>query len=200
MKVKKRPLLHAPIPSPYASQQKQKVVYLGSNTPFMAAFKKVKQLLYHVEKRELQSALTGKGLQDKSGRRLQQILASRIDSEPVLVKATGKAIEKALNLALFLQKQNVYHVMVTTGTVNAVDDLVAPVKPIAETMEEDMHSTEAADDRMDTTTDEHNTKSESANHLDASRVLVEPLDPRIAELPDARIRKTSMIQLTVSLN
>lgn len=165
----------------------------------MAAFKKVKQLLYHVEKRELQSALTGKGLQDKSDRRLRQILASRTESEPVLVKATGKAIEKALNLALFLQKQKIYHVKITTGTVSAVDDLVASVEPIAETTEEDMHSTEAADDRMDTTTDENNTKSESANHPDVPHVLVEPPDSRTAELPDARIRKTSMIQLTVSL-
>ncbi len=45
--------------------------------------------------------------------------------EEVFIKATNRAIEKALNLALFFQNaKEGYHVSVRTGTVRTVDDVV----------------------------------------------------------------------------
>lgn len=45
--------------------------------------------------------------------------------EEVLVKATGKAIEKALQVALFFQGQDDCVVRLRTGSVSAIDDVVA---------------------------------------------------------------------------
>jgi ribonuclease P/MRP protein subunit POP7 len=44
--------------------------------------------------------------------------------EEVLVKATGKAIEKALRVALFFQEQEDCLVRLRTGSVGAVDDIL----------------------------------------------------------------------------
>ena len=46
-------------------------------------------------------------------------------SEEVLVKATGKAIEKALQVALYFQAQKDCMVKLKTGSVGAVDDVIA---------------------------------------------------------------------------
>lgn len=43
--------------------------------------------------------------------------------EEVTVKATGRAIEKALNVALWFQKQDDCKVVLRTGEVGAVDDI-----------------------------------------------------------------------------
>jgi ribonuclease P/MRP protein subunit POP7 len=45
--------------------------------------------------------------------------------EEVLVKATGKAIEKALQVALHFQAQEDCTVKLRTGSVGAVDDVIA---------------------------------------------------------------------------
>jgi ribonuclease P/MRP protein subunit POP7 len=44
----------------------------------------------------------------------------------VLVKATGKAIDNALRVALFFTAQDGYSVRLGTGSVGAVDDIVVP--------------------------------------------------------------------------
>ncbi len=43
--------------------------------------------------------------------------------EEVAVKATGKAIERALNVALYFQKQEDCKVVIKTATAGAVDDV-----------------------------------------------------------------------------
>lgn len=46
--------------------------------------------------------------------------------DDVVLKATGKAISKALGLALWFQQRDEYKVRIETGTVGAIDDIVAP--------------------------------------------------------------------------
>ena len=46
------------------------------------------------------------------------------ESEAVILKATNMAIEKALNLAQFFQRQEGLSVQLRTGTVGVVDDIV----------------------------------------------------------------------------
>ena len=48
------------------------------------------------------------------------------EGEEVLVKGTGKAIEKALRVALFFQGQQDCVVRLRTGSVGAVDDVSVP--------------------------------------------------------------------------
>lgn len=54
-------------------------------------------------------ASTGKGREGKQ--------------EEVTVKATGRAIERALNVALWFQKQDDCKIVLRTGEVGAVDDV-----------------------------------------------------------------------------
>jgi ribonuclease P/MRP protein subunit POP7 len=44
--------------------------------------------------------------------------------EEVLLKATGKAIEKLLGLVVYFQEQDDVKVVVRTGSVGAVDDIL----------------------------------------------------------------------------
>src|SRR4051812_43443197 len=61
-RIEKRPLLHPPIASPYVGRQVQKVVYVSSNTPFISAVKRVRNLLDQVDKRAMGKVdLLGKG-------------------------------------------------------------------------------------------------------------------------------------------
>jgi len=56
-------------------------------------------------------------------------------NEEVLIKGTGRAIEKVLNLAVWFQKQADCRVSIVTGSVGAVDDIEEdPVEQEAETV------------------------------------------------------------------
>lgn len=122
LKVEKRPILHAPIASARAGRSQQKVIYVSSKTPFMSAFKRLVHLLYHVDKRNIQSSLSR---QRRVHGKLLTVDPSKPDeNEEVILKATGKAIEKALSLALFIQSKDAYSVIIRTSTVEAIDDVV----------------------------------------------------------------------------
>lgn len=127
---RKRPILHPPIPSPYAGADKPKIVYISTKTPFISAVKRVQKLISLAEKR-----VTGKfDLVNGTGSDRQKLKAlyanaaapskKQKESEAVILKATNMAIEKALNLAQFFQRQEGLSVQLRTGTVGVVDDIV----------------------------------------------------------------------------
>ncbi|KAJ5492580.1 hypothetical protein N7539_001326 [Penicillium diatomitis] len=123
-KVEKRPIPHPPVASPYAGAAVPKIVYVSSNTPFMSAVKRVQKLLRQAEKR----ATSKIGLDD--GRKSEQQKLAELAKvtekrEEVFVKATGRAIEKALNVGKwFEEKEAEYIVRTKTGSVLVVDDIV----------------------------------------------------------------------------
>lgn len=138
-RVQKRPLLHPPIASPYKNQDTPKIVYVSSRTPFMSAVKRVRSLLGHADKRATQSALSQKRKQ-----RADPIMTAALASidkdnapEEVVIKATGKAIEKATELALYFQQQQDYRITLRTGTVDAVDDIVEQACPKRQKVEDE---------------------------------------------------------------
>lgn len=115
------------------------MVYVSSKTPFMSAVKRVQKLLKLVDKRETQAATahvqnTKKRKYGSSGDdmgdigRIAAILAENKTKdegkEGIVLKATGKAIEKALNLALWFQQREEYRVTIKTSSVGAIDDIV----------------------------------------------------------------------------
>ncbi|KAI9715220.1 MAG: hypothetical protein M1828_000918 [Chrysothrix sp. TS-e1954] len=120
--IHKRPLIRPVLPSPFSSAAHQKTVYVGTKTPFMSAFKRVQKLLDHIEKREMQSTLAK---QTKGGKvKLRNEVVESGKGETVQVKASGKAIEKALGLGLFMQGIERYSVQVGTESVDAIDDII----------------------------------------------------------------------------
>lgn len=166
--MQKRPLLHPPISSPYNGRQSAKVVYISSKTPFMSAMKRVKQLLKYVDKRSMQSVLSSRGKNSST-----PATTSDEKAEEVLIKATGKAIDKALNLALYFQGQQDCAVRINTGSVNAIDDLI--------------QTAELSGVDQEVEAEEEGQTSERTGETIA------------ADLPEARIRHASMIEIFVSL-
>jgi ribonuclease P/MRP protein subunit POP7 len=124
--VERRPLTHAPIASPFSGAGVQKVVYVSRNTPIMAAVKRVKKLLLHVEKRALQGVDLTK---DRNGMRKLADANEKLGKagEEVLVKASGRAMEQALRVGEWFRNREeelACKVEVRTGSVQAVDDIV----------------------------------------------------------------------------
>ena len=86
----------------------------------MSAVKRVRKLLSNSEKRQMQS--------DYARLKKRRLTAPQepnkgTHTEEVCVKAIGKAIEKALQIALFLQEQDDLEISLRTGSVTAVDDI-----------------------------------------------------------------------------
>ncbi|CZT10887.1 related to POP7 Nuclear RNase P subunit [Rhynchosporium graminicola] len=127
-KISKRPLLHAPISSPRTSSSTQKIVYVSSSSPFISVVKRVRTYLDQIESRS-----AGKLSLDGGERRLLKGIERGINStagegkrdEEVVVKGTGKAIEKVVRLAAWWGAQSDVKVVVRTGSVGAVDDIVS---------------------------------------------------------------------------
>ncbi|KAF2220369.1 Rpp20 subunit of nuclear RNase MRP and P-domain-containing protein [Elsinoe ampelina] len=143
----KRPLLRPPLPSPYSSSQK--IVYVSPSTPFMSATKRVVKLLDKADKRATQSALdtvrkrsrdhrfqkgraqaqedhAGQGELDEAARK-----AGEEEGGEVVVKGTGRAIEKALGVGSWFQQRDGYKVRIKTGSIGAVDDVVETEEALA---------------------------------------------------------------------
>ncbi|KAJ5386169.1 hypothetical protein N7509_008710 [Penicillium cosmopolitanum] len=121
-KVEKRPIPHAPVASPYAGPSVPKVVYVSSNTPFMSAVKRVQKLLRQAEKRAT-AKISLEDTRKTEKQKLAELANSAEQREEVFVKATGRAIEKVLNVGKwFEEKESEYSVRVNTGSVLVVDD------------------------------------------------------------------------------
>lgn len=132
----KRPLARPPLASAYAGKQQPKVVYISSKTHFMSAVKRIDKLLNHSEKRAVQSATSkarsASKIHAKDRRRTQEddeivqiakVLSEDRSIEPVIAKATGKAISKAMQIGLWFQQRQQYDVQLRTASIHAIDDV-----------------------------------------------------------------------------
>jgi ribonuclease P/MRP protein subunit POP7 len=125
--VKRKPLLHPAIPSPYASAENAKVVYVKYSTPFMSAVHRVQRLLLEVEKRGSQS-IADRVREIKGDRILAAASASpsEVYKEEITIKGSGRAIEKVMNLAAWFGQRETelgIQLRLATGTVSAIDDI-----------------------------------------------------------------------------
>ncbi|KAH8692955.1 Rpp20 subunit of nuclear RNase MRP and P-domain-containing protein [Talaromyces proteolyticus] len=230
-RVQKRPIPHAPVASPYAGTDVPKIVYVGSKTPFMSAIKRVQKLLRHAErrvmtplidekerkrrhaqqrKRESKAASSGSGAEEQERKVLEECL-KKLRLEKVLVKATGKAMEKAVRVGRwFEEKTEEYEVAVRTGSVCVVDDIVR------EEVEEEEEEDDTADDREEddntVTVDGKNEQSdktkptESKNQLrrrrKRERVRQQKVEASLdedGEPPESRTRWVNMVEISVNL-
>jgi ribonuclease P/MRP protein subunit POP7 len=162
--VQRRPIIHPAVASPLAGASVQKVVYVSSKTPFMSAVKRVKKFLGHVEKRATQSVnLVERGHGDGMRKLVEAGDKIAKDKEEVLVKASGKAITKALNVGEWFsnkEKDILCHVEVRSGSTSVVDDVVE-VK------------FEFEDDGDDAEKDEEEPVEQSSTELEAGETTME---------------------------
>ncbi|KAI5295671.1 phosphatidylethanolamine N-methyltransferase [Ascosphaera acerosa] len=123
-RISKRPIPHAPPANPFAGSSAAKIVYVSSRTPFMSAVKRVQKLLRHAEARATARIQLGKQVSEQE--RLKQLARAGdlLAQQPVYVKATGRAIEKVVNIGKWFGERSEYTVTTKTGSVLVVDDIV----------------------------------------------------------------------------
>jgi ribonuclease P/MRP protein subunit POP7 len=207
--ITKRPLLRPAIVSPYASSSAQKVVYISTRTPFMSAVKRVEKLLRLADKRDVQTATTHaqknkrKRRRDDDGAEDEVVAVARgveeererkrraggVSGEEVLVKGTGKAVSKVMEVgAWFLQRESEFVVRIRTGSVGAVDDVEVPEGP--EGGDED------GGEKMDVDQAQSGAESEKPT-MDGDDAAGK--EKEAEAVSGARVRYLSVLEVTVSL-
>jgi ribonuclease P/MRP protein subunit POP7 len=205
----KRPLMRPAIVSPYASSSAQKVVYVSARTPFMSAIKRVEKLLRLADKRDLQAATThaqknkrkrrrdddggedevvavARGVEEEKERKRR---AGGVGGEEVVVKGTGKAISKAMEIgSWFLQREKEFVVRIRTGSVGAVDDVEVP---------ED--EAEDGEDKMDVDQAQAGAGAESEKAATNGDDAGAGEEKEAKAVSGARVRYLSVLEVAVSL-
>jgi ribonuclease P/MRP protein subunit POP7 len=212
--ITKRPILHPAIPSPYAGSSAKKVVYVTAKTPFISAVKRVHGLLQHAQDRTTQGERTKRRNQEGTGRGGRQLLRNLVtaeigprpghnqiqadDGEEVSIKATGKAIERALSLATWFQGQDGYNVMIKTGSVGAIDDIELPDRGDMNVQSDSVHRgrkrkrEEEGAPQQDTRQEPHKTmeKTGDGDKMDDSVPIEAGTREQHAETQDERVLDT----------
>ncbi len=115
---------------------------MSPKTPFISAVKRVRKLLSHVDERS-----TGKldliGAEGSDKQKLKRLSESVTPStgkapEEVILKATGRATEKVLGLALFFQGQDDCTVRLRTSSQGVIDDIIESTDPTSANGAEDV--------------------------------------------------------------
>ncbi|KAL4888250.1 Rpp20 subunit of nuclear RNase MRP and P-domain-containing protein [Aspergillus ambiguus] len=209
-RVHKRPIPHAPVASPYAGASVPKIVYVSSNSPFMSAVKRVQKLLRQAEKRATAAVDLSDG-KKRDAQKLSQIARGHdaLRREEVFVKATGRAIEKALSVGRwFEQHGGEYAVTVKTGSVLVVDDVEEDAEAKRKALEE-VEKLQKEEQQQVPPEGESGISLEASHETDAAAVSKSAARKRKramnavvsngdTELPESRTRWVNMVEIAVS--
>jgi ribonuclease P/MRP protein subunit POP7 len=158
----------------------------------MSAVKRIQKLLAQAEKR----ATANINLEDtrKSEKEILDELSQVSEKrEEVFVKATGRAIEKALNIGKWFEQKAVeYTVRVNTGSVLVVDDVVEDEeKKEKEQQEQQEAQSETGQSGNGSKTESKSTATKRKRHNHSTE--------NDDELPESRTRWIKMVEIAVSL-
>ncbi|KAJ5608893.1 hypothetical protein N7528_009460 [Penicillium herquei] len=166
----------------------------------MSAVKRVQKLLRHAEKR----ATANINLEDTrktEQQKLAELAKAAENREEVFMKATGRAIEKALKVGKwFEEKQTEYAVRVKTGSVLVVDDIVEDEEKKERDIEKKQRQEEknqTAGEVVDSEKQNKATKTQAKKRKRETPVEADDADD--AELPETRTRWIKMVEVAVSL-
>ena len=172
---------------------------MSATTPFISAVKRVRKLLAQAEKRSLGAVglIGGKGTDHQKIR----TIAKRVkEPEEVTLKATNRAIEKALGLAIFFQGQEDCRVRVGTGSVNVVDDILEVEAEASEVGAVTSSKPEVCGGEK--SQDVNTSRDVQAKHIkvatDGPNNSFEDKNEDV-ELPETQIRKMSFVDIRISL-
>ncbi|KAH7078214.1 Rpp20 subunit of nuclear RNase MRP and P-domain-containing protein [Paraphoma chrysanthemicola] len=137
--ISRRPLLHPAIPNPFSAASSPKIMYIKASTPYVPALKRIRHLLEEITKREKQSLAARMKMKRKDGNLRAADVERSIaedkarsggvsstkegEKEKVYLKATGRAIPRALELGVAFQAEAECVVRVEMGSVKAIDDI-----------------------------------------------------------------------------
>jgi ribonuclease P/MRP protein subunit POP7 len=160
----------------------------------MSAVKRIQKLLAQAEKR----ATANINLEDtrKSEKQILEELSKVSEKrEEVFVKATGRAIEKALNVGKWFEEKTVeYTVRVNTGSVLVVDDIVED----EEKKEKRQQKQQQQEEQSETGQSGADSKTESKTTV-TKRKRQGCSTENDDELPESRTRWIKMVEIAVSL-
>ncbi|KAJ9210956.1 hypothetical protein DTO166G4_7453 [Paecilomyces variotii] len=209
-RVQKRPIPHPPVASPYAGSSVPKVIYVGTNTPFMSVVKRVQKMLRHAEKRATAGVDLGNNkISEKE--KLARLAKGQetLRKEEVFIKATGRAIERALSVGRwFEEKEEEYEVRVKTGTVLVVDDIVEDEEAKRKEMEKEKIGEESGGDgkKDGTAIGEDATRPAESEAAAPSKQPSKKRKRRAkaavsgdVELPESRTRWVNMVEIAITL-
>ncbi|KAF2709655.1 hypothetical protein K504DRAFT_432453 [Pleomassaria siparia CBS 279.74] len=193
-----RPLHRPALPTPFSSSTSPKTVYITKSTPFIPCVKRVRSLLDHIASRAQQSALSVSKTQLQANGRLDPRQVERSiaeaagkrdaddgDREEVYLKASGKAIHRALEIGVYFQKEADCRVRVEIGSVRAIDDI-----ELGEKEEEEEDADEMEVDGGEGAED----KAKEVKKSNRRRRSM-----RDEDVPETRIRTLSVVTVAISL-
>lgn len=163
----------------------------------MSAVKRVQKLLRQAEKR----ATANVKLDDvrKTEKQIQaELVKAGEEREEVFVKATGKAIEKALNVGKwFEEKEAEYAVRVNTGSVLVVDDVVEDEEKKERELKKQLQQRQQRQkqDGKDGSDSAYLASKDSTK----KRKRETPTASEDIELPESRTRWIKVVEVAVSL-
>lgn len=163
----------------------------------MSAVKRVQKLLRQAEKRATAS-ISLEDTQKTEKQKLAELAKAANTREEVFVKATGKAIEKALNVGKwFEEKEAEYTARVTTGSVLVVDDVTED----EDKKEGEMRKQERQERAKDAAGQKESVTSEEPASKDSAKKRKREVAkvPEEAELPETRTRWIKMVEVAISL-
>ncbi|OJJ51370.1 hypothetical protein ASPZODRAFT_138471 [Penicilliopsis zonata CBS 506.65] len=208
-RIQKRPIPHAPVASPYAGANVPKIVYVSSNSPFMSVVKRVQKLLRQAEKRATSSiGLTDSKVSEKEKLARLARGQEQLAREEIFVKATGRAVEKALGVGKWFEEKTAeYTVRYETGSVLVVDDIVEDEQAKQKLIDKEMLQTksETAEPQTETSggaKEEEEEEEEEESNAQGSRKKKKRKHAAFdlnADLPETRTRWVKMVQVAVTL-
>ncbi|KAF8421329.1 Rpp20 subunit of nuclear RNase MRP and P-domain-containing protein [Terfezia claveryi] len=150
---------------PVHSKRAPQTVYISARTPFISAVKRARQRNYRNNQRR-----RGGGGQRGDFRNVapsQPIERGELVGEGVVLKATGKAINKCLSLGVYFMKDDRVSVRVGTGgSVDAVDDVVRKPGATAKQPQSKKATTTTTTTQEEITTQPENPTTETSPSLD----------------------------------
>ncbi|KAF2738445.1 hypothetical protein EJ04DRAFT_486326, partial [Polyplosphaeria fusca] len=141
--ISKRPIHRPAIPAPQSSSTTPKTLYIKPTSPFIPTIKRIRKLLSHVASRARQStstlAKTSKAAKANGRLKPSDVEREMVDEarrkgggkgkgkngngEAVFLKASGRAIPRALEMGVWFQGEGDCVVRVEMGSVRVIDDI-----------------------------------------------------------------------------
>lgn len=166
----------------------------------MSAVKRVQKLLHLAEKRAMTSVHLNLGNKTKTDRQKLAQMAEGHEKmrkgpgqEEVFIKATGKAMEKAMRVGKwFGEREREYVTRVKTGSVVVVDDVVEDEEGRKKAVEEGERFKEREDKK------EGGDTEESVGSKSAAKKRKRAAAAETEELPESRTRWVNVVEIAVT--
>ena len=139
--------------------------------------------------------VNGRGTDKQKLRALGEKNAAGTEKEPeeVILKATNRAIERALGFALFFQGQDDCQVKIKTGSAGVVDDIIEDEQPMPDKRKSTKQKKGGGQKKS------ADGEQETGDPLQEDESTKETLDEVEDELPETQVRRVSTIEIAISL-